>query len=85
MSNLNRIRELRKERGMKQGELARAAEISQPYLYDLELGRRGAHRLTWERIAKALGCTVEELQGNDTKEDTSNDDGNMHNAERDVS
>ena len=46
---------------MTQTELAQLADISQPYLHDLENERRGARPETLERIAAALGVTVEEL------------------------
>ena len=51
---------------MKAAELARAAKISHPFLYDLERGARRASNETLERIAEALGVTVQELQ--DTQE-----------------
>lgn len=56
-----RIRELREERNMMQKDLAIAAEISRPYLHDLEHNRRGARPETLERIAKALGVKVKDL------------------------
>ena len=57
-----RIRELREERGLMQKELAIAANISRPYLHDLENNRRGAKPETLLRIAEALGVKVEELK-----------------------
>lgn len=59
---MNRIQEARKAAGMTQTELANAAGVSQPYIVDLERGARGAKPETWERIASALGVTVEELR-----------------------
>jgi len=64
MTNLERIRH---EKHMTQTALALAANVSQPYLYDLENGNRNARPETWQRIADALGCTVEELQGDQEK------------------
>lgn len=46
---------------MTQTELAKLADISQPYLYDLENNRRGAKPETLLRIAGALGVTVDQL------------------------
>lgn len=46
---------------MMQKDLALAAEISRPYLHDLEHNRRGARPETLERIAKALGVKVKDL------------------------
>ena len=60
---MTRIKELRKLVGLKQKELANAAAVSQPYLHDLELGARGAKPETWERIANALGVTVDMVKG----------------------
>lgn len=58
---MNRIKSIREEIKMTQTELAQLADISQPYLHDLENNRRGARPETLERIAAALGVTVEEL------------------------
>ena len=46
---------------MTQIELATRAAVSQPYINDLENNRRGAKHETLERIAVALGVTVDEL------------------------
>ena len=56
-----RIREIRESQGMTQTELAARALVSQPYIHDLENNNRGAKRETLDRIANALGVTVEEL------------------------
>jgi transcriptional regulator with XRE-family HTH domain len=56
-----RIRELREEKQITQKELAIAANISRPYLHDLEYNRRGARPETLQRIADALGVPVEEM------------------------
>ena len=58
---LNRIKEIREVKGITQKALAEAASVSQPFLYDLENGNRNAKRETWERIANALGCKVDDL------------------------
>jgi transcriptional regulator with XRE-family HTH domain len=57
----NLIREIRQRQEMQQKQLAALAEISQPYLHDLENGARGARPDTLQRIADALGVTVDEL------------------------
>lgn len=59
---MNKLLEYRTARRMTQKALADAAGISQPFLYDLECGHRNAKPETWERIAEALGCTVDELR-----------------------
>ena len=58
---LNRIKEIREKIGMKQMKLAELANVSQPYLFDLENNRRGAKPETLQRIADSLGVTVEDL------------------------
>ena len=62
---MNRVREIRVNRGITQQGLADAALISRPFLVDIEKGRRGAKQDTWKRIANGLGVPVEELRGND--------------------
>lgn len=60
---MNRIKEIRLETNMKQLELARAAGVSAPFLHDLENGNRNAKPETMQKIADALGRSVEELIG----------------------
>ena len=58
---MNKIKEIREAQGMTQTELAARAMVSQPYIHDLENNNRGAKRDTLERIANALGVSVDEL------------------------
>ena len=60
---MNRIKKIREFLRISQKDLAAAALVSQPYLHDLENNKRGAKPETWLRIAEVLGCTVEELRG----------------------
>ena len=57
----NIIKQTRERLGVTQKALADAANISQPFLFDLENGNRNAKPETWQRIAAALGCTVNDL------------------------
>lgn len=57
----NRVRELRKKKGMTLLELAGKAEISGAYLSDIERGNRRGSPATIGRIADALGVSMEEL------------------------
>lgn len=57
-----RIREVRESKGITQSFLAVSAQVSQPYLSDLEHNRRGAKQDTIRRIAEVLGVPVEELK-----------------------
>lgn len=70
---MNRIKSIREAYNLTQTELAARANISQPYLHDLENNRRGAKRETEQRIADALGVTVEELH--ESKGEETDDDG----------
>ena len=58
---MNRIREIREQAGLQQKELAERADVSRPYLHDLENNRRGAKPETYQRIADALGVEVADL------------------------
>ncbi|WP_415009271.1 helix-turn-helix domain-containing protein [Amaricoccus sp.] len=56
-----RVRQLRKERGWRQLDLAEHAGISENYVSDLELGRKEACLRTILALAEALGVTVSEM------------------------
>jgi transcriptional regulator with XRE-family HTH domain len=51
----NRLREVRRSRGLTQAELAVAAELSRRHVERLEAGNRRTRRSTLSRIAEALG------------------------------
>lgn len=56
-----RIKEVRCALRVRQKELAEKADVSRPYLCDLENNRRGAKPETLQRIADALGVKVSVL------------------------
>ena len=58
---MNRIKEIRVRLKVSQIELARKAEVSQPFMHDLENNKRGARPETYQRIAEALNCSVVDL------------------------
>ena len=59
---MNKIKRLRKVKGLKQGELAKIAGISQTYLCELEKSRKSnPSKDVLKRIAKALGTSISEL------------------------
>lgn len=55
------LRVLRTQRGLSGAALARRAEVSRPYLVQIEQGERRAPKHTWAKILKALDATLEEL------------------------
>ena len=56
-----RIRYLREKRGYSQLDFAVEAGINRNYLCDLEAGRRNPTLDILDKIAQALGITLEEL------------------------
>ena len=56
-----RIREVRKEKGFSQEELAGRADLDRTYMTSVECGRRNISIINLHKIAKALGVTLEEL------------------------
>jgi transcriptional regulator with XRE-family HTH domain len=55
-----KIRELRKERGWSQADLARSSGISQPTIAAIERGTQRTAR-NIQNVAKALGVSISEL------------------------
>jgi DNA-binding XRE family transcriptional regulator len=52
----------RKHRGMTQTQLAEAAEVSQPYIAQLEAGaKHGAAAAVYARLARCLGVRIDDL------------------------
>ncbi len=56
-----RIREIRKEKGYSQEELASRADLDRTYMTSVECGRRNISIVNLHKIAKALGVTMEEM------------------------
>lgn len=51
----------RRKRGLTQAVLAKAADLAQNYISDLETGKREGSAMQWRRIARALDLPVDEL------------------------
>ena len=64
MSISKRLKELREQKGLSVADLADAAGVSRPYIWQIESGRRGnpsADKI--QKIATALGVTIADLLG----------------------
>lgn len=57
----NRLEEIRKQRGMKQEELAAALEVSRQTIGSLENGRYNPSILLAFKIARFFGMTIEDI------------------------
>jgi putative transcriptional regulator len=57
----NRLEEIRKQRGMKQEELAAALQVSRQTIGSLENGRYNPSIILAIRIARFFGMSVEEI------------------------
>ena len=57
----NRIKELRKNRGISQEELAKAMDVSRQTIHSLEADRYNPSILLAHRLAVFFGLTIEEL------------------------
>lgn len=57
----NKIKELRKVKGLSQERLANMAEIDRTYLPTIEKGERNVSIEVVEKLAKALNVTIKDL------------------------
>lgn len=57
----NRLEEIRKQRGIKQEDLAAALEVSRQTISSLENGRYNPSILLAFKIARYFGMTIEEI------------------------
>ena len=57
----NRIEEIRKERGVKQEDFAKAMGVSRQTISSLENGRYNPSILLAHKIAKYFGMSIEEV------------------------
>ena len=58
-----RIKEVRKQKGMSQDELAERVDLSSQYISQIETGRKKGSLPTYNKLAKALGVSIDELTG----------------------
>ena len=52
------VKILRKHRGMTQAQLAKKANVSRPYLTEIETGKKEGSLKAMKNLAKALGVSV---------------------------
>ena len=57
----NRIREVRRKKGLRQSDLAKKVGIFQSEISEIETGERKPSVYLAKRIAKALGVSIDEL------------------------
>jgi len=57
------LREVRKQRGLSQDELAAAADVTKTTIQGLENGRSRGYGSTWRKLAQVLGVDVSDLLG----------------------
>jgi len=55
------IRRIRLAKGMTQGDLCRKLEVDRAYMSNVEAGKKNPTLATIDRIAKALGVSIDEL------------------------
>ncbi|PWB38334.1 MAG: DNA-binding protein [Parcubacteria group bacterium] len=55
------VRRIREEKGMTQGDLCRKLALDRAYLSNVESGKKNPTLATIERLAEALGVSVDEL------------------------
>jgi len=58
---LKTLKRVRHEKGLSQGDLARATGLTRQVISNLERGTSHGHGDTWRRLADGLGVTVDEL------------------------
>lgn len=56
-----RLRQIRLEQNLKQGELAERCGLARSYISKLERGLYGGQLFTWLCVAEALGVTLADL------------------------
>jgi transcriptional regulator with XRE-family HTH domain len=59
--NVERLRDLRRERVLSLRELEEKSEVSYNTIWRIEAGRQGAHPRTIRKLAEALGVDPKEL------------------------
>lgn len=57
----NRLKTLRKEKGLSQEELALKSGLNRPYISGIEQGKRNVSLEVMEKLAEALGVEIGEL------------------------
>jgi transcriptional regulator with XRE-family HTH domain len=56
-----RVKSLRKEKGMSQEELAEKSGLNRPYISAIEQGKRNVSLEVMEKLAEAMGVIIKDL------------------------
>ena len=67
MNTGEKIKQARRKVGLTQKDLAARMDTSQSYIAQYENGTRNAKPATLRRISEAIGCSLQELIGDDMK------------------
>ena len=55
------MKKIRLEKGMSQGDICRSLGLDRAYISNVENGKQNLTISTMERVAKALGVTIDQL------------------------
>ena len=55
------LKKIRVEKGISQGDIARALNVARSFVSDLENGKRNPTLTTISKLAKAIGVSTDEL------------------------
>lgn len=64
---LKNLREIRKSKRMTQKELSERAKVNRINISQYEIGVKNPNLTTVQKLASALGCTIEQLLGTEIK------------------
>ena len=62
---IKNLRSIREQRGLNQSQLAALSNVNRVNISQYEIGVRKPNLTTTQKLAAALGCTIEDLIGDD--------------------
>ena len=57
----HRVKQIRQSKGITQEELSIKAQLHRTYISSIELGKRNISLLNIEKLAEALGCSINDF------------------------